>query len=114
VSLNTRDSCSNRQENLNFKYYIALVLYANSIRINRQSSSEVSRTRQEHLSWAKQRSIEYARACELLKAINSIASGLQKHPETKEHPAPELALQLYLAGKLPSTEEMIKFIEEIG
>ncbi|QLE47959.1 hypothetical protein FD724_07395 [Nostoc sp. C057] len=71
-------------------------------------------TRQEHLSWAKQRSIEYAQCGDLVKAMNSIASDLQKHPETKGHLAPELALQLYISGEISTPEQMIKFIEEIS
>lgn len=70
-------------------------------------------TRQQHIDWAKKRGIEYAQNGELVKAMDSIASDLQKHPETNRHPAPELAVQLYIAGKLSTPEEMVKFIEGI-
>lgn len=71
-------------------------------------------TRQQHIDWVKKRALELARAGHVIKAMDSITSDLQKHPETKGHLAPELALQLYLAGKLSTSEEMVKFIEGIS
>lgn len=37
-------------------------------------------TRAEHLSWAKERALEYVERGELQDAFNSIASDLGKHP----------------------------------
>lgn len=41
------------------------------------------RTREEHLAWAKQRSLEYLRNNEIEQAITSILSDLSKHDGTK-------------------------------
>jgi hypothetical protein len=75
---------------------------------------EMLKTRQEHIDWVKKRALQYVQLGYSIKAIDSIASDLQKHPETKGHLAPELALQLYIAGKLSTPEEVVKFIEGIS
>lgn len=38
-------------------------------------------TRDEHLAWAKQRALEYVDAGELVNAVASMGSDLDKHPE---------------------------------
>lgn len=38
-------------------------------------------TRDEHLAWAKKRALEYLDAGDLLNAVASIGSDLDKHPE---------------------------------
>lgn len=70
-------------------------------------------TRQQHIDWVKKRALELAQAGHVIKAMDSIASDLQKHPETKGHLAPEFGLQLYMAGKISTPEQMIEFIEGI-
>lgn len=40
-------------------------------------------TRDEHLAWAKQRALEYVDAGDLVNAVASMGSDLDKHPETK-------------------------------
>lgn len=40
------------------------------------------RTREEHLAWCKQRALEYVDAGDLVNAVASMGSDLQKHPET--------------------------------
>ena len=39
-------------------------------------------TRDEHLAWCKQRALEYLDAGDLLNAVTSMGSDLDKHPET--------------------------------
>jgi uncharacterized membrane-anchored protein len=39
------------------------------------------RTRDEHLAWAKERAREYLDAGDLLNAVTSMGSDLDKHPE---------------------------------
>lgn len=39
------------------------------------------RTREEHLTWAKQRALEYVDAGDLVSAVTSMGSDLDKHPE---------------------------------
>ena len=41
------------------------------------------RTREEHLEFCKQRAREYLDAGDLLNAVTSMGSDLDKHPETK-------------------------------
>jgi len=41
------------------------------------------RSREEHLQWCKDRALEYWRAGDLVSATASMASDLDKHPETK-------------------------------
>jgi hypothetical protein len=40
------------------------------------------RTRDEHLSWCKERALEYLDAGDLENAVASMSSDLSKHPET--------------------------------
>jgi hypothetical protein len=44
------------------------------------------RTRAEHLSWCKERALEYVEAGDLINAVASMGSDLAKHPETKCDP----------------------------
>jgi hypothetical protein len=39
------------------------------------------RTRDEHLAWCKQRALEYVEHNDLLNAVTSMGSDLDKHPE---------------------------------
>ena len=42
------------------------------------------RTHDEHLEWCKQRALEYLKRWELLNAVTSMMSDLDKHPETRK------------------------------
>ena len=55
-------------------------------------------TRDEHLSWAKQRAIEYVEAGELANAVASMGSDLEKHPETRFSPALVAVGMLYVTN----------------
>lgn len=68
-------------------------------------------TRDQHLDWCKQRALKYCDAGDLRQALASMMSDLQKHPETKNHPARVLGMQLFVSGNLNDTAEMRKFIE---
>ena len=41
-------------------------------------------TRQEHLQWCKDRAMEYVKEGDLLQAVTSMMSDLNKHPETAD------------------------------
>lgn len=43
----------------------------------------MTRTREEHLQWAKDRALEYLDAGDLANAVSSMGSDLEKHAETK-------------------------------
>jgi hypothetical protein len=47
----------------------------------------MSETREEHLSWCKQRALAYVDRGDLTNALASMASDVRKHPETDTHAA---------------------------
>lgn len=67
--------------------------------------------RAEHLRWAKDRALVYVDAGQTLTAFSSLASDLDKHPETAGHAAAELGMLQLLSGQLSSPREMREFIE---
>lgn len=66
--------------------------------------------RQEHLDWCKTRAIDLANSGNINEALASMVSDLNKHEETREHPATELGIKLAITGNLKTKEEMINFI----
>ena len=66
--------------------------------------------REEHLTWCKQRALEYVKAGDLSQAFASMGSDLGKHPETQNHSGIQLGLMMLLAGHLDSKEKMAEFI----
>jgi len=68
-------------------------------------------SRQEHLQWCKKRALAYCDAGDVNQAYTSMASDLNKHPETKDHIAINLGLQLLMIGNLNSPASMRHFIE---
>lgn len=69
------------------------------------------RTREEHLAWCKQRALDYCDLGDVNQAFASMASDMDKHPETKGHVAINLGLGLLLSGNLSNPEAMRNFIE---
>lgn len=53
-------------------------------------------TREEHLKWCKTRALEYLESGDIHNAIASMMSDLGKHPETQNHPAKGLGVQLQM------------------
>lgn len=68
-------------------------------------------TRQEHLDWAKQRAIEYAKAGDLSGAMASMTSDLNKHPDLQGHMDIPLGMMQIVSGMLSTPAQMIHFIE---
>jgi sulfite exporter TauE/SafE len=68
-------------------------------------------TRAEHLAWCKARALEYVDAGDLNGAIGSLASDLNKHPETEGHAAIQLGAMLMFAGRLNTPKQMRDHIE---
>lgn len=59
----------------------------------------MSRTKEEHLQWCKERAIAACNNTETPQdAIGSLLSDLEKHPETADHPAINPTMQLVLMG----------------
>ena len=73
-------------------------------------------SREEHLAWCKQRALEYVDRGDLTNAMASMASDLNKHDETKDHPVEITMMMLQIMGGvgLNTPEEMRKFIEEFN
>lgn len=67
-------------------------------------------TREEHLKQCKKTAIEYIKNGDLGNAYSSFYSDMLKHPETAEHIALELGMQLLLGGHLSSPRQMEEFI----
>ena len=67
--------------------------------------------RQEHLDWCKKRALQYCDRGELENAWASMASDLDKHPETQGHSAIQLGMMMLMGGHLSTVDKMRKFIE---
>lgn len=74
-------------------------------------TSREFRTRAEHLAWCKQRALEYCDAGDVNQAYASMASDLRKHPETSNHAATALGMQMLMSGLLSTPSAMREFIE---
>lgn len=68
-------------------------------------------TRAEHLQWAKERALEYVDTGDLPGAFASMASDLNKHPDTQGHAGIELGTLQLFSGFLKPPDEMRRFIE---
>lgn len=70
-------------------------------------------TRAEHLRWCKGRALVYVKMGDFENAFNSMASDLNKHPETKSSVelCNTLGLPLLMNGHLDTQEKMTKWIE---
>jgi hypothetical protein len=68
-------------------------------------------TRAEHLAWCKERALGELAYGGPANAFASIASDLNKHPETAGHPGIQLGMSLMMIGDLTTAEEMRKFID---
>lgn len=63
-------------------------------------STGVCMTRDEHLQWAKSRALDYLDAGDINGALTSMFSDLNKHDETRDHPAIALGVMLMAGGHL--------------
>jgi hypothetical protein len=68
-------------------------------------------TREKHLAWCKQRALEYVDNGDIQQAYTSMASDLNKHPETEGHTGIQLGMMLMMSGHLSTDDEMREFIE---
>jgi hypothetical protein len=69
------------------------------------------KNRTEHLAWAKQRALAYVDAGDLQGAFASLASDLNKHPETANPQVQAFGLGLLMGGHLGTPAEMRRWIE---
>lgn len=68
-------------------------------------------TRDEHVEWCKQRAVEYLEQGDVMQALTSMGSDLDKHPDTKDHPGVTIGIQLIMIGNLSTVPEMRHFID---
>lgn len=78
--------------------------------MNLISNEENTMNRKEYLEWCKQRAIEYLNEGDVKNAWASMCSDLQKHEETKGHPAIMLGMMMVMGNQLSTTKEMKDFI----
>lgn len=74
----------------------------------------MSRTREEHLKWCKERAHEYVWRGELVDAVTSMMSDLSKHPDTASSATGILAqLGLYTAMQAQQGDRaaVVRFID---
>lgn len=71
-------------------------------------------TRDEHLSWAKKRALEYVECGDLPQAIASLAVDLATHEGLRAELQAQVAtgIRMTLAGHLRTPEKMRAWIEE--
>lgn len=69
------------------------------------------RTRTEHIAWCKEQALKELAFSGPTNAWAAMASDLRKHPDTADHPAIMLGMQLILIGDLDTPEKMKRFIE---
>ena len=67
-------------------------------------------TRSEHLAWCKERALIYCDQGDINNAFASMASDLEKHPETSGHIGIKLGMMQLMGGFLNSPEEMRHYI----
>lgn len=67
-------------------------------------------TREEHLAWCKTRALEYCDVGDTRQAFNSMMSDMHKHPETENHAALPIGVQMMFSGLLNNPNEMRRFI----
>jgi hypothetical protein len=69
----------------------------------------IAHTRDEHLAWCKQRALEYVEEGDLLSAVSSMLSDLNKHKDTKQ---PHAVVLMGMAAILShDPNEVRRFIE---
>lgn len=68
-------------------------------------------TREEHLAWCKKRAHEYLDRGDIENAVTSIASDLNKHPETEGHIGISLGMMMLMTGNLSDPREARRFID---
>lgn len=73
--------------------------------------SEQEPTRAEHLAWCKRRALQCVEAGDLNQAFASMASDLEKHPQTARHAGIDLGFKMLVAGLLNTPQKMREFIE---
>ena len=73
--------------------------------------------RSDHVAWCKERALleltapDRTEADAVANAFASMVSDLRKHPDTEDHPANSLGMQLLIAGHLSTRDEMRRWVE---
>ncbi len=67
--------------------------------------------RQQHLEWCKKRAHEYLARGDMQNAVTSMASDMQKHPETALKPGSPLFMLGAMAAASGDPREVSRFID---
>lgn len=69
--------------------------------------------RDEHLQWAKDRALEYAKRGDTTNTIASMISDLGKHPhlEPSARTGAELGMMLAMTGHLETVQQLTEWVE---
>jgi len=68
-------------------------------------------TRNEHVTWCKERALALVDDGDLEQAFTSMFSDLGKHPETQGHTGMQLGSRLLVGGHLNTEAKMREFIK---
>ena len=67
--------------------------------------------RNDHMTWCKERALEYVDLNDLPSAVASMMSDLTKHPETKESAQGPLGMFGIMAATNGNTDQVRRFID---
>jgi hypothetical protein len=65
-----------------------------------------TRSRADHLAWAKERALAYAAAGDVAGALASIASDFNKHEELRSHPGLTAGMKAHLGGLISTADDV--------
>lgn len=71
----------------------------------------MEKTREQHLAWCKERALMELNAGDISGAYASMASNLNKHPDTRGHLGIQLGMMMLMSGSLSSKDAMRRFID---
>lgn len=69
------------------------------------------RSRADHLEWCKTRARVYIESGDYNQAFSSMVSDLGKHPETADHIAISMGMQMLVAGLMSTQAEITRWVE---
>lgn len=67
--------------------------------------------REEHLQRCKERAMEYIKRDDYINAWVCFSSDMEKHEETKNHPALPIGIRMLAAGQICSVSAMERLIK---
>lgn len=75
--------------------------------------AEAQHSRAEHVDMAKRRALQYVDLGDVADAMASLFSDLNKHPDTRGHPAIMRGAEQLFDGRLQTPDQARDFIREV-